>query len=177
MSKAGRRARLPARDEVGAPSPERWRRGDVELAPHTIADEAGRVGRPYRSVDTLATMQRKGTISAEMRQAAEDFHALFMLAQLEPLRALDLTRLPQGIGELPLSLRQAEAKKRIGRALDALGGSASPAGSCVWHVVGCAWSLKDWALRQGWGGKPLSQEAASGVLVGALGVLQGFYGL
>src|ERR1700733_14974817 len=53
---------------------------------------------------------------------------------------------------------------------------ASPAGSCVWHVVGCEWTIRDWALREGWGGRPLSEEAASGVLVGALGVLQALYG-
>ena len=59
----------------------------------------------------------------------------------------------------------------------ALGGIASPAGSCVWHVVGAEWTLKDWALREGWGGRPLSAETASGVLIGALGVLQALYGL
>jgi hypothetical protein len=43
--------------------------------------------------------------------------------------------------------------------------------------VGCEWPVKDWALREGWGGRPLSQETAAGILVGALGVLQGLYGL
>jgi hypothetical protein len=33
-----------------------------------------------------------------------------------------------------------------------LGGLGSPAGSCVWHVVGLQRSLREWALRQGWGG-------------------------
>jgi hypothetical protein len=44
-------------------------------------------------------------------------------------------------------------------------------------VLGEAWTVKEWALRQGWGGRGISQEAASGVLVGALGMLQGLYGL
>jgi hypothetical protein len=78
---------------------------------------------------------------------------------------------------VPLSQRRADARNRIWSALEALGGIASPAGSCVWHVVGCEWSVKDWALRQGWGGRPLSQETASGVLVGALGTLQAHFGL
>lgn len=158
-------------------TPERRRRGDLERLPHAIADEAGRPARPYRVVDTLAAMLRKGTITAAMRQAADDFHAQFVLASLDPLRAADLNRLPGAWRDVPMSLRQAEARTKVWQALQALGGIASPAGSCVWHVVGCEWTVKDWALREGWGGRSLSQEAASGVLVGSLGVLQGFYGL
>jgi hypothetical protein len=160
-----------------AVTPERFRRGDLELVPHQIADEAGRPARPYRAVDTLSAMLRKGTITPAMHQAADDFRLVFTAASLDPLRALDPTRLPQGLAELPLSLRQIEARRKVWRALQALGGIASPAGACVWHVVGCQATLKEWALRQGWGGRPLTQEAASGVLVGALGVLQAHYGL
>ena len=173
MSKP-KRKRAP---EGVAPTPERWARREVEALPQTIADEEGRPSRPYRAIDTLALMARKGTISAAMRQAGEDFRALFARACLDPLRAADLNRVPQGPRALPLTLRQAEARNRVAQAMRALGGMASPAGSCIWHVVGCEWSIKDWALRQGWGGRPLSQEAASGVLVGALGVLQALYGL
>ena len=60
---------------------------------------------------------------------------------------------------------------------EALGGMASPAGSCVWHVVGCEWTVKDWALSRGWNGRPLRLETASGILVGSLGMLQGHFGL
>lgn len=52
----------------------------------------------------------------------------------------------------------------------------SPTGSCVWHVVGVQHSLREWALRQGWNGKPLRQESAQSILVGALGVLARHYG-
>jgi hypothetical protein len=58
-----------------------------------------------------------------------------------------------------------------------LGGVASPAGSCLWHVVGAAATLKEWALHHGWNGRALSPEAASGVLIGALGALQAHFGL
>lgn len=172
------RSRVPAagRDSI-APTPERWWRGDVEAVDRAIADEAGRPSRPYRSIDTLAAMLRKGTITPEMRQAGEDFRALFALACLDPLRAPDLRRVPQGFREVPPGLRQAEARDRVWRALRLLGGIASPAGSCVWHVLGAEATLKDWALSQGWCGRPLSQETASGILVGALGVLQAHFGL
>jgi hypothetical protein len=165
-------------DESG-PTAERLRHGPVERLDHAIADEAGRPARPYRGVDTLTLMRRRGTISPAMHQAAEDFRALFHRASLDPLRVPDLGRIPSGAraGEAPLPQRRAEARNRIWSALVALGGIASPAGSCVWHVVGCEWSVKEWALRQGWGGRPLSQEAAAGVLVGALGTLQGHFRL
>lgn len=106
-----------------------------------------------------------------------EFRALFRLGALDPLRAIDLQQVPQSVRELHVSERQAEARKQIWRALSALGGIASPAGSCIWHVVGAEWSVKDWALREGWRGKSLKPDTASGFLVGALGVLQAHFGL
>ena len=67
-------------------------------------------------------------------------------------------------------------RRRGGSALDALGGLGSPAGSCVWHVVGLQRSIREWAMRQGWGGRPVRAEQAQGILVAALGVLAGWYG-
>jgi hypothetical protein len=58
----------------------------------------------------------------------------------------------------------------------ALGGLRSPAGSCVWHVVGLQRSVREWAMRQGWGGKPVRVERAQGILVAGLGVLAGLHG-
>jgi hypothetical protein len=46
-----------------------------------------------------------------------------------------------------------------------------PAGSCVWHVVGLQRSVREWAIRQGWGGRAVRHEQAQGILVAALGVL------
>ena len=70
---------------------------------------------------------------------------------------------------------QVDARRRVGKALDALGGLGSPAGSCVWHVVGLQRSIREWAMRQGWGGRPVRVEQAQGILVAALGVLAGWY--
>jgi len=161
---------------VIAPTGERWARGDVEPPKETIADEDGRPAAPFRTVDTLTAMERRGSITPEMHRAGEAFRALFALAALDPLRASDLARLPHGSRELPLSLRQADARKRIWTCLKTLGGHASPAGSCVWHVIGCELSLKDWALREGWGGRAVSEKTAAGILVAALGVLAGELG-
>ena len=71
---------------------------------------------------------------------------------------------------------QVDARRRVGNALDALGVPGSPAGSCVWHVVGLQRSLREWALRQGWGGRPVRVEQAQGILVAALGIMVKRYG-
>ena len=71
-----------------------------------------------------------------------------------------------------LSARSGEAaRSAVWRAIQAVGGIASPAGSCLWHVLGWERSLKEWAQEQGWAGRRVSQEAASGILVAALGAL------
>jgi hypothetical protein len=37
-------------------------------------------------------------------------------------------------------------------------------------------SVRKWAMRQGWGGRPLRQEQAQGILVAALGMLVAHFG-
>ena len=74
------------------PTPERRGHGPIERLERTIGDSAGRPGRPYRVVDTLAAMERRGSITTGMRQAGEDFRARFKTAQLDPLKAFDVSR-------------------------------------------------------------------------------------
>jgi hypothetical protein len=103
--------------------------------------------------------------------AARDFQAAFIVAQLDPLRAIPILRVP-GTGREPeLGPRQLHARRRVHAAMEALGGISSPAGSCVWHVVGLQRSVREWAMRQGWGGRPVRHEQAQGILVAALGML------
>ena len=139
-------------------------------------DPDGRIVYHHRTVDTLGKMLRSGTITQEMHDAGRDFQAAFILAQLDPLRALPIVRVP-GTGREPeLNERQLHARRRVQRAMAALGGISSPAGSCVWHVVGLQRSVREWAMRQGWCGRPIDQKQAQGILVAALGVLAGHFG-
>ena len=134
-------------------------------------DPDGAIVVHHRTVDTLGKMLRSGTITPEMHDAAHDFQAAFIVANLDPLRALPILRVP-GTGRDPdLNDRQLDARRRVHEAMQALGGLSSPAGSCVWHVVGLQRSVREWAIRQGWGGRPVRQEQAQGILVAALGVL------
>ena len=46
-----------------------------------------------------------------------------------------------------------------------------------WIVDAQAADCREWALRQGWGGRLVRQESAQGILVAALGVLAKHYGI
>lgn len=179
---SGRKATTLATAEPGSvPTVERQRQGAIEQVSRSIADETGRSARPFRAIDTLTVMERRGSITAGMRQAAEDFRMRFAVAQLDPLRALDYSR-PRdgGTGRATRGpdsgLRVESAREHVWRAIAAVGGPRSPGGSCLWHVVGWERSIKEWALEQGWNGRRVSQEAASGILVAALGALESHYG-
>jgi hypothetical protein len=158
----------------------------ARLKPHKVrgreveeeygADPDGRPVLRHRVVDTLGKMLRAGTIDQAMHDAAKDFQAAFIVANLDPLRALPILRAP-GTGREPeLNERQVDARRRVHGTLQALGGLSSPAGSCVWHVVGLQRSVREWAMRQGWGGRPVRQEQAQGILIAGLGMLAGHFG-
>jgi Domain of unknown function (DUF6456) len=141
-----------------------------------VTDIDGRVVLRHRTADTLGKMLRAGTISHEMHDAARAFQADFTIANLDPIRARPLLRVPGAGREPDLSERQIDARRRVHAAMEALGGINSPAGSCVWHVVGLQRSVREWAVRQGWNGRPLRQERAQGILVAALGMLVNCHG-
>jgi hypothetical protein len=139
-------------------------------------DPDGRIVVHHRTVDTLGKMLRAGTITPEIHDAACDLQAAFIIANFDPLRAVPILRVP-GTGREPdLNERQLHARRRVHEAMKALGGISSPAGSCVWHVVGLQRSIREWAMRQGWGGRPVRQEQAQGILVAALGMLAAHLG-
>ena len=152
------------------------RRPDDVLEPVYEADPDGRPVVHHRTVDTLGIMLRAGTISQEMHDAARDFQAQFTVVRFDTIRCMSLMRLPGGGGPGDLTDAQVDARRRVGKALDALGGLGSPAGSCIWHVVGLQRSIREWALRQGWSGRLVGEKPAQGILIAALGVLARHYG-
>ena len=116
-------------------------------------DPDGCIVYHHRTVNTLGKMLRAGTITQKMYDAAKDLEAAFIVANLDPLRALPIVRVTGSGREPDLSERQLHARRRVHEAMQALGGISSPAGSCVWHVVGLQRSVREWAIRQGWGGR------------------------
>jgi hypothetical protein len=139
-------------------------------------DPDGRIVVHHRVVDTLGRMLKSGTIDQAMHDAGRDFQAAFILAQLDQLRALPILRVP-GTGREPdLNERQLYARRRVHEALQALGGHGSPTGSWTWHVLGCQRSIREWAMRQGWGGRPLHVQQAHGIALAALDLLARHFG-
>jgi hypothetical protein len=162
-----------------APTPERYRHGAIEPLERSITDMTGTIARPHYAVDTLLAMERRGSITAAMRQAGEDFRRQFVMARLDPLRALDWSQ-PKQTGAVRTDAAETgsrieRAREFVWRTIGAVGGFGSPGGSCLWHVVGWERSLKEWALGQGWNGRRVSPESASGILIAVLGTLDAHY--
>lgn len=130
----------------------------------------------FRTVDSLALMLRNGTITTAMHDAGQEFATVFVLAHLNGPGAPAFDRIPGGQWRDSMTERTAFARKRIGHALDAVGGIASPGGSAVWHVAGLGMSVKEWSAQEGWNGRTLAQPEARGILVAALGMLAMHYG-
>lgn len=131
----------------------------------------------YRTVDTLALMLRNGSITGAMHDAGQQFSQDFARAFASGVASSRLDGLSAGTapGQMMIE-RNAGAARAVRDALDAVGGSGSPAGSALWYVAGLQLSLREWALRDGWNGKRIDRDEAKGILVAALGVLARYYG-
>lgn len=176
---AGRRkAKRATREREDLSKPSKWRlqHGDFGEPVREADPETGVPVAHRRAVDTLGAMLANGTITPAMHEAGVIFRGHFRAAALDALRAMPLVRISGGAGD-PLTERHVAARRKVGAALEALGGQDSAAGSCVWHVVGCEASIREWATRQGWGGRSVGHSQAQGILVAALGVLAAHYGL
>jgi len=166
----------PPREDLAKPTKWRLQHGDVSAPVRDADPETGAPVEHRRAVDTLGLMLANGTISDEMHEAGRIFRTLFRTAALDGLRVASLQRVVGGGGD-PLTERQAAARAKVAAALDALGGHDSAAGSCAWHVIGLECSVREWAVRQGWGGRPVAPPQAQGMLVATLAVLAGHFGL
>ncbi|MCX7180277.1 MAG: hypothetical protein NTX56_16440 [Proteobacteria bacterium] len=130
----------------------------------------------FRTIDTLRLMLRNGTITTHMYDAGQDFFTAFAIAHLDGPSALDLNRVRGGQWQDSMTERVAFARKRVGQALDAVGGLCSPGGAAIWHIAGLQQTIKEWTAQEIWNGRSLSQPEARGILVAALGMLAMHYG-
>lgn len=148
----------------------------VERHGFRIADVDGSVAYPHRVFDTLAALLRNGSIGEREYAAARQFQDDWERASLDPLSvpALDRT-LGQGTGP-HLSEVVLRAREQVWQALRGLGGHATPIGQATWHVLGWGLTVKEFASRsQLGGGRALDEKTARGLVVGACGVLAGWY--
>lgn len=171
--KAGRAK--PAQDPS---KPSKWRlqHGPVAEPVRGLDPETGRPATQRRMVDTLGQMLANGSITPAMHDAGSTFRTQFRAALLDSMRVSSFVRLSGGCDDGPTE-RQAASRRRVAEALALFGGSDSACGSCLWHVVGLECSVREWAGRQGWGGRPINHVQGQGILVAALNVLAVHYRL
>jgi hypothetical protein len=156
------------------PSPERRQHNRVHRV--VVVDTVGNRAIPWQAMGLLAILERRGDISAAQRQAGEQFHRLFQRAALDPLRAADMGRVG-GCSASHDAHGSEHAKRQVSKAMLALGGAASPQGSCAWVVLGCDQSLAQWAIRMNWRSQAMNDQMAKGMLVVTLDTLARYWGL
>lgn len=171
-----RKAKTTKRDEALGPSKWRLQHGGFSEPIREADPETGSPVQHRRAVDTLGLMLANGTVTPQMHEAGCIFRTLFRSAAMDSMSTSQLIRLPGATAD-GISNRQLEARRRVANAIDALGGHDSPAGSCAWFVVGLEFSVREWAMRQGWAGRTVHGPVAQGILVGALGTLAMHFGL
>ena len=165
-----------AKRQAAALAPSGWK-SPLLLEEVRETDPEGRIVVHHRVVDTLGRMLKAGTITEPMAEAGRKFGRQFTLAQLDPLRAPDIARIPGNGREADPGDISIAAWEQVHRAMRALGGLDAALGSVAWHVLGCGCSLREWVLRQGWNGRQLRSEQATAVLIAALDLLAVHYGM
>ena len=173
-----RRTKQPKPQGEDLSKPSRWRlqHGGFSEPMRDTDPDTGNPVQHRRAIDTLGQMLANGTITPQMHEAGCIFRTLFRSAALDGIATSQLIRLAGATAD-GMSSRQIDARRRVANAIDALGGHDSPAGSCVWFVVGLEFSVREWAQRQGWSGRPVHGPVAQGILVSALGTLAMHFGL
>lgn len=175
---AKRKAKRTTQGTEDLSKPTKWRlqHGGFGEPIREADPETGSPVQHRRAVDTLGLMLANGTITPEMHEAGEIFRGLFRSAAFGGMATSQLLRIP-GTRVEALSTLQVESRRRVAAALDALGGHDSPGGSCAWFVIGLEFSVREWAMRQGWAGRTVHGPVGQGILVGALGALARHFGL
>ena len=153
----------------------RRQHGSVDLLPKPIADSRGDYGQPHKAQTLFERLSARG-VSDAMALAGVAFNRVYRLAALDGLRAADWGREIRYQGA-DWSHVNAAARRLRDEALDALGWDAtgSITRSCAQNVLGEEMSLREWAILCDWNQRPLSEHVAKGVLIGVLGVLDGFF--
>lgn len=160
---------------VDSPFPaERLQHDRITRDSGTTADSDGGIARPWRVEGLLARLERHGDIGPAERMAGEKFQELFEIAHGSGVRAAGMAQRSHG---KPVDAPNGVlAREAVHQALMAMGGHGSAAASASWMILGMGLSLREWSMREGWQGRPISPHVAKGVIIAALGILRHHFG-
>ena len=167
------RAAREAKPKAGSPTPERRRQGAIERVVAPKRELANDPAMVYHAPDNLERLHRNHKITDNMLHAAARFHADWIKGGLDPLRAANLMRESRATGGETLA--RMAARDRVRAVSDRLGGNGTVGFQALIHVVGGAMTVAAWSETERRGPWRLDPHKASGVLICALGVLEGFY--
>lgn len=121
-----------------------------------------------RVADTLRKMRMALTISEEQYLAGHMFRVDFQRAHLIGIRPAALEKIDGSRGDDDDNrLTTAErCGRRIFRDIRAMGGMGTLSADCMWDVVGCERSVREWASIHG-----VQRNRASGILITALTIV------
>jgi hypothetical protein len=152
--------------------------GQEELPGGRVADIRQVIGKEGVSVqrkvqDILDKLFDSQSITLEMFTAGKNFQSLFVMANIDTLKAQNLDIGGGGLsgGEDEHLLRVARAKQAVFDMIMSVGGLSSPMGSILYHVIGLGDSVNKWVNSYEWGGNKLNNHNAKGLLIGALSVV------
>jgi Domain of unknown function (DUF6456) len=161
--------------DVLPPPFERGQHDKIKRRDHQIQDSRGAIGVPWQVVGILGKFYDSGKIDSESFDGGRRFRSDFRAAQLDQLRARDLSRpfIDNGRRAGEMHNSAVDACERVEAALEAVGGINSVPGSCLWIVIGEEKTLKFWSSQR-FAGR-ITENAAPGVLIAALSCLAAHY--
>ena len=125
-----------------------------------------------RKLDTLATLARYGTITADMHDVASRYQTAFYIAHIGRSGPAWLGERVDGGNGDGGSERLERARRFVADCSALLGGMGSMQASAVWHICGNGLSIREWRQRAAWNDFRLRDDKhAAGVLVAALDCL------
>ena len=179
-AKGAQRARIRKGAEytpkTGSPTPERRKRAlDEGSAVQLVASPDAPSATLYQVPSHLLRMHRNGKITSNMLHAASKFHRDYVAAGMVGVRLARLIRVEGGAGPDGLNGAVLDARARLHKICDGLGGFNQPGFQVLLGVVGELRTVSDWSSGETRGPWRLNHESGRGVLITALGALEGFY--
>lgn len=135
-------------------------------------DGLGASSQHFRTVDTLALLLKRGKIDVPGHDAGRRFADDFVVSGFEGARVTNYAAMGElGSSNSSATERTALARRRVHRALDAVGGIGSVGGRAVWDIVGLGMSISQWSRNE-----HRDKREASGIFEMVIFLLAKHYG-